>query len=811
MSEDVATARGYETLHGTNEDCARLLALGFGSQVWDRAECWPALLIPVHRATGEVITHQLKPAVPRVRIKGRHEQPVKYETPSGSRVHLDVPEFTRVGLPDLDEELWVTEGAKKTDSLVSQGLAAIGLSGVWCWRRSLGTLGDWEDVPLKGRASAVVCFDADARNKPEVRAAMRRFGAWLKSKGVRKVRYLIVPAEVNGTEVKGVDDYFAAGGTVETLLEAATDTPPDDVQDGRFTDTVLAEAAVAEVLDGRLRYADGMGWLHWTGSVWKGSSDRHVSQEIQAWARAKFGEALDAERLQPGRHRVDIDGWRGVLGASKQANIIKLASARPGVLTDAADLDAYPDLINCPNGVVDLRTGQLGKHDPDLLMTKVTGVEYRQGYTHPDWDKAMTALPEDEHGWYQVRMGQAITGHMTSDDVCVICQGGGDNGKSTMSDAMSAAAGTYFTKVSDRAMLGNASDNHPTEMMDFKGARYAVLEEMPDEHRLDVTRLKKLTGTRQIEARRMRENSITFDASHSLFVNTNPKPVVTETDWGTWRRLLLLCFPYTFKKRQEDVRPGTNDRLGDPTLRDRCQRDDGPKMAALAWMVDGARKWYELGRIMPQPPERVEADTRQWRMDSDAVLTFMAERLVFDLNSHVLVADLKEELNSYLIGHGQHRWSDRLINERFGGHDETTRHDVRRNLVRLAKAEVSRPKGRPLPEGVNAKVWAGIRFRTEADDEKAEREQAEREQAEQDQKRAEQDRVTAVTTPPVNPTRGPLIAVNPETGYSGYAPGQSIEAPSPNGHRSSPCTCDPDLFQAFGHDPGCVTGTEAAS
>ncbi|MGI5140144.1 MULTISPECIES: DUF3854 domain-containing protein [unclassified Streptomyces] len=281
VSAVVAAARGYETLHDTPENRARLKELGFVRDAYDRDAAWPILLVPVRRATGEVITHQAKPAVPRVVSKGRRERPVKYETPRGSRVHLDVPEFTRERLADLDEPLWFTEGAKKTDSLVTQEKAAIGLAGVFCWRRSLGTLGDWEDVPLRGRRTAVVCFDADARDKAEVRAAIRRFGLWLRSKGVEKVLYVIVPASVNGTDTKGVDDYFAAGGTLEALREAASDSPPDDgPADGQFTDTMLAEAAVAEVLDGRFRYAEGLGWLQWTGAVWQGSSDRHVSQEI---------------------------------------------------------------------------------------------------------------------------------------------------------------------------------------------------------------------------------------------------------------------------------------------------------------------------------------------------------------------------------------------------------------------------------------------------------------------------------------------------------------------------------------------------
>ena len=59
------------------------------------------------------------------------------------------------------------------------------------WRSTLGTLGDWEDVPLRGR-KVFVCFDADAATNPNVAKAMKRLGAWLRSKGA-KPHYIVTP------------------------------------------------------------------------------------------------------------------------------------------------------------------------------------------------------------------------------------------------------------------------------------------------------------------------------------------------------------------------------------------------------------------------------------------------------------------------------------------------------------------------------------------------------------------------------------------------------------------------------------------
>ena len=262
VDPEVATQRGYRTLSGTDEERAELKAYGYKPGLVENDETYPALLIPMHGMTGEERGVQIKPNVPRVRTKSDGTpSPIKYESAPGAPLVVDVPAFTREALQTEGTALWITEGMKKTDSLVSQGLAAVGLTGVFNWRNKMGTLGDWEDVPIKGRP-AVVCFDADAHGNRNVQLAMARLGAWLKSRGATAVNYLVVPAEVEGTPVKGVDDFFAAGGDVATLAAAATQVPPGGgAADASFADAYLVEEVVSGSLEGRFCWSSGLGWM----------------------------------------------------------------------------------------------------------------------------------------------------------------------------------------------------------------------------------------------------------------------------------------------------------------------------------------------------------------------------------------------------------------------------------------------------------------------------------------------------------------------------------------------------------------------
>jgi putative DNA primase/helicase len=469
-----------------------------------------------------------------------------------------------------------------------------------------------------------------------------------------------------------------------------------------FTDTIQAERLAGE-LRSRFRWSAGLGWMAWDGKRWESCTDVRVIDAARLYYK-------DWYRREPDQDRADK--IHRLLSRARQTAII--AHAKGPLEVDAADFDRHPDLLNTPSGVVDLRTGQLQPHDPELLLTKMTGAEFVPGAKHADWDKALEAIPADVRAWVQVRLGQAATGYMSPDDTMLVSQGGGANGKTTVYGTIAAALGDYYTLVSDRVLLANP-DAHPTELMDLRGARFALIEETPEARRLDVARLKKVVGTPEIKARRIRQDPVQFGATHTLFVNTNYRPMVGETDHGTWRRLLLLDFPYRFGKPGE-LLDGPNDRPGDPTLTTRCRRPE-VQSAVLRWLVDGARVWYAEDRIMPAVPQRIEHDTRAWRMESDQILAYFSERLVPDRGRHIMTQDLYEDFRAWLSGHGQQHWGEKTLTQRFGGHEEVQRHHVEKRRLRRNE-KLSRPEasGWPLPT-VTAQymAWLGVRFAT-ADD-----------------------------------------------------------------------------------------------
>ena len=231
ISPEVIAARGYRTITARTE----LRRLGF-SEAQSRV---PALLLPVWGVQAEVVLYQSRPDAPRI----RDGKPVKYATPVGAHMALDMPPLVRAKLTNPQVPLFITEGVKKADALASQGCCAVALLGVWNWR---GTneqggklaLPDWDLIALNGRL-VYLCFDSDVMLKAQVHQALARLKGLLESREAT-VALIYLPAG-EGAKKVDVDDYLASGHTLDNLLALATgelhSPPPKDVPEVPYQTT----------------------------------------------------------------------------------------------------------------------------------------------------------------------------------------------------------------------------------------------------------------------------------------------------------------------------------------------------------------------------------------------------------------------------------------------------------------------------------------------------------------------------------------------------------------------------------------------
>src|SRR5262249_7628395 len=153
-------------------------------------------------------------------------------------------------------------------------------------------------------------------------------------------------------------------------------------------------------------------------------------------------------------------------------------------------------------------------------------------------------------------------------------------------------------------LMARRGERHPTEIVSLFGKRLLVCQETGQGRRLNEPLGKWVTGGDKIQARRVREDFLEVFPTPQAVLVTNPKPTVTGTDNGIWRRIRLI--PFTARFPDGDLRT-------DPHLPEKLASE---VEGILAWCVRGCLEWQQIGLKAPQ---RVLAATEEYRADEDVV------------------------------------------------------------------------------------------------------------------------------------------------------------------------------------------------
>jgi putative DNA primase/helicase len=319
--------------------------------------------------------------------------------------------------------------------------------------------------------------------------------------------------------------------------------------------------------------------------------------------------------------------------ASRINAMLDLARSEPGVPILPEQMNGDQWLFNCPNGTLDLRTGELREHRRHDYLTKMCPTPYRADAACAAWLRFLGAVfPNDDDEpdtelitFMQRLLGRCLTGDVT-EQILPIFWGGGGNGKSTLVNAvLETVGGDYGMKANAGLLMASRGERHPTELAQLFGLRLVVASETSKGRSLNEELVKDLTGGEPIRARRMKEDFWEFKPTHKVILLTNNKPRVAGTDEGIWRRLRLVPFTATFWDPNDPAKVAAN-------LPESLRQDKqlGDRLAAeregiLAWLVRGCLDWQREGLTLP---EKVRAATNSYREGEDLLARWISERCV---------------------------------------------------------------------------------------------------------------------------------------------------------------------------------------
>jgi putative DNA primase/helicase len=422
-------------------------------------------------------------------------------------------------------------------------------------------------------------------------------------------------------------------------------------------------------------------WHIWTGIKWESDHKLTVYKKARLFIRQTAVGIQDAivKRLKdeiPFRAD-DATKQKLTLEAQSKArrstsaiqssgtihSIVKLARYDKRIAIGIEEWDADPWALNTPAGTIDLKTGEVRKHNPLNYITQATAVGPRnaQPVKWLEFLKMIMRNDEEMIRYLQKVFGYCLVGE-TKEHQMYFAYGTGANGKGVTLSTIRGVLGSYGIEAAIETFIINDSSRHPTELADLKGSRLVTCGETDDGQRWAEARIKMLTGGDPVKARFMRQDPFEYTPQFKLFLAGNHKPRLNNVDEAIERRFRLIPFTFTVPKPQRDVDLGQK------------LREEWP--AILAWAIDGCLAWQAEGL---EPPAAVATATKSYLNQEDSITAWFNECCAAsDSKSFVYIKDLFESWRGWALDNGEQVGTKRIL----------TRHlEDREPVLKISKAK----------------------------------------------------------------------------------------------------------------------------
>mgnify|MGYP001221667769 CR=1 FL=1 len=290
--------------------------------------------------------------------------------------------------------------------------------------------------------------------------------------------------------------------------------------------------------------------------------------------------------------------------------MVELAKGLPALQVEQDAFDTDPYLLNCLNGTVDLRTGELHRHRPEDMLVKLSGANYDPAAQAPAFQRFLHRVLNGDAqlmAYVQRCVGYALSG-LTGEEAFFLLYGPGRNGKTKFLEAVRLMLGEYATQTPLVTFLASRFNRVRDDIARLRGARYVTASEANEGQELDEAAIKRLTGGDTIAERLLYSAYSEFQPVCKIFLATNIKPTIRGTDDGIWSRVRLVPFAVTIPEQERD--------------RQLLEKFKPELSGILAWAVEGFRQWQQQGL---NEPAELTAAVSEYREEQDPLADFIAE------------------------------------------------------------------------------------------------------------------------------------------------------------------------------------------
>ena len=310
-------------------------------------------------------------------------------------------------------------------------------------------------------------------------------------------------------------------------------------------------------------------------------------------------------------------------------------------------MDSNPCLKGVANGI--LKLGEkcsliTGYHN--YYVSKYTKVAYRRMNPYNTTTrKVLIALrnmfPDDEPDTFNYIMhylASTLDGKK-KESIMMLLVGKGSNGKSFLVELHKGAIGAMYGVKLDLEFLKQRSgaEQASPALMKLKDAHFAYYSESNKYERLNMAKIKELTGQETLSGRKLHQDYENFKPRCHHLVASNNDFEIVGTDHGTWRRIDYVTMKIKFCNPATDKYDKNNpyERLADPSLGSNWSEDPevlSSYLGIMAYYYESLQKNYK-GKVRNVPHPNIIKETEAFRNRQDRVNIFITQNMVKCPNS----------------------------------------------------------------------------------------------------------------------------------------------------------------------------------
>ena len=392
-------------------------------------------------------------------------------------------------------------------------------------------------------------------------------------------------------------------------------------------------------------------WMFWNGNNWQIDEDGEARRKMLVATKTRYRLAGD---LTGHKDKAAQANWAL---RSESDYLIKsalnCASSNKIFSSKTSDFDYDPFLLGCPNGTLNLKTGEMRPGQQEDMITMSTGIKFDPNAKAPRWIRFLNEIfmeNPDLIEFVHRFIGYSLTGS-TQEQVFSMCYGTGSNGKSVFLNIVRGLMGSYATNTSFSTFETSRIPGNkiPNDIAALVGKRLVTVSEVQEGCKWNEGLVKSVTGEDPISARFLHQEYFTYTPQFKLWLAVNHKPISTDTSDAFWRRLHLIPFLNNFKGQKRD--------------NDLPRKLKAEYSGILAWAVNGCQKWLEKGL---DPPDTVTAATEEYRREEDIIQSYLDERTDRNDDAKISAQRLYEDYKEWCEKNGAKPWSGARFGRRLG-------------------------------------------------------------------------------------------------------------------------------------------------